>query len=146
MSIWLVLALLAGGVLPAQAAINARLGKDAGSPVFGALASFAVGSVGLALYLILAGGWPSSMEGLGRAPWWAWIGGLLGALYVTVAIMAVPRLGVATLTVAAVAGQMAVSIVLDHFGLLGLKVQPVSVGRAAGALLVIGGVLLIKRT
>jgi transporter family-2 protein len=141
----IVATLLGGAVLPVQAAVNARLGGALGNRSLAAFISFLIGMVGLAVYILLSRGSMPSSEAVRSAPWWAWIGGFLGALYVTIVIIAAPRIGVATLTGLAVAGQMAVSAVLDHWGLLGLPVNPVTPSRAFGLVLIVVGVLLLQR-
>jgi transporter family-2 protein len=82
---------------------------------------------------------------LGASSWWHWTGGLLGALYIAAAVVLAPRLGAATLTAAIVAGQMIASIALDHFGLVGYPVHPLSWSRVLGAALIMAGVFLIQR-
>ena len=80
-----------------------------------------------------------------RVPAWAWLGGLIGAFYVAVMIFAVPKLGTATAFGVAIAGQIILSAVLDHFGLLGLKTHPLSVLRATGVVLLLAGVVMVQR-
>ena len=79
-------------------------------------------------------------------PWYAWLGGFYGAFFVAVAAFAAPRLGVGVLLTAAIAGQLLGAIVLDHFGLLGLARNPITVTRVAGIGLVLLGVLLVRRS
>ena len=76
---------------------------------------------------------------------WAWLGGAYGAVFVVAAAFAVPRLGVASTITLMIAGQLALSLVLDHFGWLGVPRQPLSLTRIAGVALVLAGVLLVRR-
>jgi len=148
MNAWffLFLALLAGAFLPLQAGINAQLANNAGSAIWAAFASFGVGTIALLLlYGVMSLPWPS-LRGLGTAPWWAWTGGTLGAFYVASVIFLVPRLGAAALISLVVAGQMLASLALDHYGLVSYPQHSVSFGRAAGAILLVAGVVLIRRT
>ncbi|HEV2473407.1 MAG TPA: DMT family transporter [Chthonomonadales bacterium] len=140
----LVLAFLAGALLPVQAAVNARLGRSLGSAPRAAAVSFLVGLAALTFYLVLLrpGPAPAIAE---RTPGWAWLGGLIGALYVLTATLVAPRIGVAALTGLAVAGQMAASIALDHFGVFGLPVHPVNWARLTGVALMAAGFLLVRR-
>ena len=78
-------------------------------------------------------------------PWWTWIGGLYGAVFVVSAAWAVPRLGVAMTVILMVAGQILISVLLDHFGALGVPKQPLNLTRLLGVALVFGGVLLVRR-
>ena len=140
-----VLALGIGLLLPVQAGVNAQLRLWVPHPVIAALISFAVGSLTLGIAsLVLRTGWVSGSR-LAQAPWWVWIGGLLGANYVLLAIILAPRLGAATLIGLTVTGQMFASLILDHFGLIGYPTHPASAGRIIGSALLLIGVLLIQR-
>lgn len=141
----ILLAVLVGVVLPVQAGVNAQLRLNLGHPLLAAFVSFAVGTIALlGLNLALRTPVPSG-EALARVTWWHWIGGLLGATYIYLAIILAPRLGAATLVASIVTGQMVTSLILDHFGLIGYPQQTLTPARAMGALLVIGGLLLIQR-
>jgi bacterial/archaeal transporter family-2 protein len=143
---YLLFALAAGAMLPFQAGINAQLSTWVGGPIRAALVSFAVGTAVLALIAVLFDrGWPGG-ERLGNAPWWVWIGGLLGAFYVAGSIVTAPRLGAVTLVAVLLAGQAAASLVVDHFGWVGFDENPISLGRLAGLALVAGGVALVRFT
>ena len=85
-----------------------------------------------------------SVATLARVPWWAWSGGMFGAVFIGLGIVLVPKLGAATFFALLVAGQMIGSMVFDHFGILGLPVNPISLTRLIGAGLLVGGVLLIR--
>ncbi len=82
---------------------------------------------------------------VGRAPWWALVGGLLGAVYVTVALVAVRTLGASGLTAVVITGQLAVSVAIDRFGLLGVAKQSVGTQRIVGLVLLVAGVVLVVR-
>ncbi|HCF25840.1 MAG TPA: hypothetical protein DEV81_01150, partial [Cyanobacteria bacterium UBA11049] len=81
-----------------------------------------------------------------QAPWYFWIGGLLGVIYLTATIILAPLLGAATMIGLIIAGQMLASICLDHFGLVGFPVHPLGFWRAFGAIFLIVGVVLIQRS
>ena len=135
----------AGGLLIAiQAPTNAMLARAGDSPVLAALISFAVGTLAL-LVVWLASGTRSGAAPLARLPYYAWFGGLYGAFFVAVAAFAVPRIGVGSLITIGVAGQVVGALALDHFGLLGLPRDPVSVTKLVGAALVVVGVVLVRR-
>ena len=86
-----------------------------------------------------------ALSTLGAAPWWVWAGGLLGAVFVTAGAAFAPRLGAATFISVTIAGQVIVSILLDHFGALGFAARPVTPPRLLGALLLVAGVLLVRK-
>jgi bacterial/archaeal transporter family-2 protein len=140
-----LLVLAAGGLIALQAPTNSILAKAGGSPVLAALISFAVGTVALAAVFLATGRRPASSAFAGL-PWYAWAGGAYGATYVAVAAYAAPKIGLASLITIGIAGQIAVALWLDQIGALGLPREPINVGRALGALLVIGGVILVRRS
>jgi transporter family-2 protein len=141
---YVLFALVAGAMLPFQAGVNAQLADVLGSPVRAALVSFAVGTLALlALALAFYRGW-TSVDRLADAPWWVWIGGLLGAFYVAGSIVTAPRLGAVTLVALLLAGQAAASLVVDHFGWVGFEEHPVTAGRLAGMALLAAGIALVR--
>ena len=75
-----------------------------------------------------------------------WIGGLYGATSVAVAAYAAPRIGLVSLITIGVAGQIAMALWLDHWGALGLPREPINLGRILGALLVVAGVVIVRRS
>ena len=138
------LTVAAGLVLPLQALINARLGAGLRGAEWAATASFAIGTIALVAYQTLRGApWPSPAV-VTQLPAWIWVGGLLGAFYVTAAAVSAPRLGAALFVALLVAGQMAAALALDHFGVL-VSRTPISVERLIGAILLVAGVALIMR-
>jgi transporter family-2 protein len=137
------LALVAGAILPFQAASNAMVGRTLGHPLWGALTSLAVSMLVVVPSLWA---WRAPSPALAQAaagPWWLWIGGVLGAIYVASAAAVTPRLGAGGFLVCVVAGQIVVSVLVDHFGLMGLGARPVNWVRLAGVALILGGVFLV---
>lgn len=143
-SLAIVLVSLAGVFVGLQAPVNARLGKEIGA-VQAATISFLVGTVALLAVTSLSSGGFSSVSGITRAPWWALVGGLLGAFYVTVALRTVTVLGASGLTAIVVTGQLLIAAVIDRFGLLGIARQHLGAPRVIGLLLLIAGVVLVVR-
>lgn len=141
----LLVALIAGAVLPVQTAVNNKMALSVGSPVLGALVSFAVGTLSILIYSVVSGETLSSLSGWKDAPWIAWIGGLLGAFFVTATIILLPRIGVAMTISLIIAGQMITALIMDHFGLLGLEVRQISLLRVVGVVLISLGVILIRK-
>ena len=134
----------AGCLVGMQAPINSRLGKSVGS-VQAATFSFLVGTAVLLLIATFVRGGLGGLGHVGRAPWWALVGGLLGAVYVTVALLAVRTLGASSLTAVVITGQLAISVAIDRFGLLGVARSPVGVQRVVGVVLLVAGVVLVVR-
>lgn len=141
---YLLLALVAGICLPTQAGINAQLGQWTRSPVLAALISFAVGTLTLLIYALVTRAPLPPLASVGTQPWWLWSGGLLGAFFVAVAVILVPKLGATTMLAVVLAGQLLASLIYDHFGLLGFPIHPISAGRLIGVFLLGAGVLLIR--
>jgi len=142
--LWIAMAFLAGAFLPLQAGLNNKLAKTGGSPVHASMISFAVGVVALVIYILLTSQ-NVSWKGIREAPAYAWAGGILGAFYVTVIVLAFPKIGPGLTFGLVVAGQLLISMLMEHFQVLGAQPQPVSIGRIVGMLLIIGGVLIMKR-
>jgi transporter family-2 protein len=134
----------AGCLVGMQAPINSRLGKTVGSTE-AATISFLVGTVALVMILLVVRGGVGNLGDVGRAPWWALVGGLLGAVYVSVALVAVRTLGASGLTAVVIAGQLLISVAIDRFGLLGVAKQQIGVSRVIGLVLLVAGVALVVR-
>jgi transporter family-2 protein len=134
----------AGCLVGMQAPINSRLGRAVGS-VQAATFSFLVGTAALVLLAAFVRGGLGGLGHVGRAPWWALVGGLLGAVFVTVALVAVRTLGASGVTAVVIAGQLAISVVIDRFGLLGVVRQHVGAQRIIGLVVLAVGVLLVVR-
>ncbi|RNC91313.1 DMT family transporter [Oceaniradius stylonematis] len=132
-----------GMLLSTQGPINATLGRLAGDPVAAAAISFGVGFVILTAVTVARGAVPAG-SALAAMPWWVWTGGLLGAYYVFAILWAVPKLGVLTVVSATVFGQLVAALALDAIGAFGVPVQPISLARIGGVMMVFGGVLLSR--
>ncbi|EGJ49931.1 DMT family transporter [Desulfocurvibacter africanus] len=141
--VYIFMGLLAGAVMPAQAGINYKLRTFLGDPVLAAFMSFLVGTVALAaLALAQRTPWPAWHD-VARAPWWVWIGGFMGAYVVASSVVLAPRLGATAMLALIVAGQMLASVVIDHYGWFGYRVDPVNLRRVLGTLLLVAGVWLV---
>ncbi|WCM52707.1 DMT family transporter [Pseudomonas sp. WJP1] len=140
----LLLAVIAGAVVPFQSAINFNLGRGLGHPLWATLASLVV-SIVVLLPIMLAMRLPlPSLAFIGKAPMWMWAGGAFGVVFISLAVMLLPRLGASGFMALALAGQVVASLVLDHFGWFGLEERQITLPRLAGAVLLIGGVVLIQ--
>ena len=140
----LLLALVAGILIAIQAPTNAILAKASGSAVVAAFISFFVGTIALGALVAATSGRVFAPE-LRDVPWYAWVGGLYGAVFVAVAAFAAPRIGVGVLLTAAIGGQLLAALILDHYGFFGLPRQPVNLTRIAGVTLVLAGAVLVRR-
>ena len=138
------MALISGAFLPIQAGLNSRLGKAVANPIYASLFSFIVGAIGLTLYILISRQ-SFSLAGIKSAPASIWLGGLLGAFYVTVIILAFPHLGPGLTFGLVIAGQMLTSILLEHFNVLVAQQQNISLMKIVGVLFVIIGVIIIRK-
>jgi bacterial/archaeal transporter family-2 protein len=132
-----------GGLIALQPAVNAGLGRATGS-LPAALISFAIGTTALALIVILAG----QAGGIGSAfevdPVYL-LGGLLGAIYVTTALIMVSTIGAGGVAAGTITGQLTASVLIDRAGILGLQQTPITAGRLLGVALLLLGTWLVVR-
>jgi transporter family-2 protein len=140
---WIALATVAGASIPFNAAFNARLGVAGASPIHASLISFGIGTLTIAAYAV-ATRQTVSWAGFVAAPWYAWLGGVCGAFSLTAIILTFPKLGPGLGFGLVVAGQLIVSVLLEHFGVLVAQPHPISVLRVVGLALVFSGVALIR--
>jgi transporter family-2 protein len=139
-----VLTAAAGGLIALQAPINSTLGRSVGT-FQAAFLSFAIGTVALTIIAMLAKGGLAQVGEVRHLAWYYLCGGLLGAVYVTSVLVTVRTLGAGGVTAATIAGQLSLSVVVDHFGWLGVDRSPVSAPRVAGIVLLAVGVFLVVR-
>lgn len=144
--LYAAMAFACGAIVPLQATINATLRTHLPSPMQAALVSFTVGTLALLLYVIAERSpWPTAAA-VANVPWWGWIGGVLGAFFVFSSLVVVPKLGAATMLAVIVAGQMTASMLMDHYGVLGLAQQAITPIRLFGAGLVVAGAVVLMST
>lgn len=142
---YLAFAFAIGLMIPVQAAINNQLkGFVGSSTLLAAFISFSVGTIALAVIATVNRQPWSSLANLSKVEWWHLTGGLLGAVFVFGTTLLAPRIGLAKMTALIVAGQVVISLVMDHNGWLGLAVREISPTRLIGAALVVGGVFLVN--
>lgn len=138
---------VAGGIaLAIQSGVNSTLRSYLPHPVYAVAISFAIGTVVALAYAAAARAGTPDWSALRAAPWWVWTGGVLGVVYVMGTVVVAPRLGAAALMGLLMGGLLVTSLVLDHFGLVGLPVNKVNAARVAGAALLVVGAVLIQRT
>ncbi|MEZ0470312.1 DMT family transporter [Luteimonas salinilitoris] len=140
----ILLAAAVGVLLPLQALINARLGHATEGALFASFVSFLVGTLALGAALLVTRTSLPNAQTVASQPSWIWLGGLIGAMYVLSATVLVPRLGAAALICLIVFGQVAGSLLFDHFGVLNAT-RPVDIWRLLGAALVAAGAVLVVR-
>lgn len=139
-----LLAVMVGIALTIQIGMNSTLSVATGSPLIATIVNFCVG-LALLVLVALIGGARVAPGSVATIPAWAWLGGMLGAIYVAGTIVAAPRLGAVALLALTLAGQMLAALVVDHYGFVGFPRNPVTPTRLLGTALLVAGALLIIR-
>jgi transporter family-2 protein len=145
--IFIAFAVLAGAMLPIQGVVNSQLAKSIDNVVLATLISFVVGGLTLLVLFLYRsnGSVGNSLLGLKETPPMLFIGGLLGAIYVTAVAALIPKVGVANTMIAVILGQVLLSLLLDHYGILGIEVREIGWPRIVGASLVLLGLVLVAK-
>ena len=143
--LWALMGIIAGACIAAQAPINASLGRSLNVPVAAAGVSFLAGAIALWAIAFAYSNLTSTPINFGApAPWTFVAGGLLGAFYVFSNIMLTPMIGVAAVMALSIAGQLIAGLLLDRVGFMGMAVREISLGRVAGAALLVVGAIMIR--
>ena len=139
-------ALLAGVALAVQVGVNNGLKERLAQPIPASITSFATGTLALLLYALAARSpWPAASHWKG-GPWWIWLGGSFGAVYIILTVTFSKQIGAAGWVGVVVTGQILTSVLLDHFGLLGFEQHAISWPRVGGMILLLGGAVLVLRS
>ncbi|MFC5385580.1 DMT family transporter [Aquamicrobium segne] len=142
---WGLLGIVAGAFVAIQVPINAELARGLGSPLAAAAISFFSGALMLSALTFLV----IRFQGVSiawREPelWLFVVGGMLGAVYVTTSILLIPRIGAAALIAFLITGQLVAGMLIDRIGFLGVAMREISLGRLAGACLLIVGAVMVR--
>jgi transporter family-2 protein len=143
-NLWILIIFMGGATAPFQTTINARLGKNLQSPLHASMISFITGAIALGIYITLTRQTMSLTQVRTIAPY-DWFSGIMGALFITLLALGLPRLGVSMVFALVLAGQMAGSMLMDHFGLMGTEQHSFNAMRLLGVALIAGGVVLIEK-
>jgi bacterial/archaeal transporter family-2 protein len=144
--IYYILAVLCGIGQTTQSGVNSELRKSINNPLFAAIISFIVGLLSLLIiYPFFNRSALPSIATIKSLEWWKFTGGLFGAFFVTSVIFSIQKIGSANMTVLIIAGQLFMTILLDHYGWLGFNIHQVNIYRILGGILIIGGAYLILR-
>lgn len=136
--------LLAAGVgfaIATQTAVNSQLRNYLNSPIQAAFFSFLIGTLCLSVLFFAESSPRPHFQQLVQVPLWFWVGGFLGVYGVSISIYAAPKIGFLTFTGLVLFGQIIMSMLLDHFGLIGVEKNPLNWQRIVGALCIAIGVL-----
>jgi transporter family-2 protein len=141
---FVMFAIGAGVSFVMQQAVNADLRTSIGSAAWVGFISYLGGTLCMLVLAAALRETLPSAESIAKSNWWAWSGGLFGAIYIAVSILLLPRLGAATFVALLIAGQMLGSLAFDHFGVFGVPQHSVNLFRMLGAVLLIAGVVLVR--
>ncbi|MDD3652647.1 MAG: DMT family transporter [Desulfotomaculaceae bacterium] len=140
----LVIAVLSGVTMAIQGSINSALGKVIGLWE----TTFIVHLVGLILVsalLFVCRLGDGCLANYSHAPWYTYLGGILGVVIIYGVVLTMPKVGVAPATTAIILGQVFTAGLVDHFGLFGMQKIPFSLWNILGTLLMAGGAWLILK-
>lgn len=141
--IYMALALAAGAMLPLQAVVNARLARAVGGPVWAASISAFVVAFVLAFAALAAGKSLPKASMMTGLPWWAWIGGLCGAVVLGATAASAPKIGTSMMVALIMVGQIFAALFLDRMGWFGMNVQAIDLRHLLAACLLLAGAALM---
>lgn len=140
-----ILPVLAGVAMTVQSGINAQLRAAISHPILAAFISFLGGTLVLALMLLFSKQAFPTLSAYSDISWYKFTGGLLGVFVVTVVLVSVMEIGAANMFVLIVAGQLITALLMDHFGVLGMKPSPITLQKMIGIVCLVVGAYLVNR-
>jgi transporter family-2 protein len=142
----MIITFFVGTIIPIQAVLNSRLGKQTSGALMGALLSFLTGTICLLiLNIIINGGTMFNLRQYTTGPWYIWLGGFIGAIFVGYITWVNQQQGMALTFALVVTGQIFISLLIDNYGLFGSAVRTITLDKIIGAALIVGGIILIKK-
>ena len=143
--IFYLMSFICGITMTIQSAINTQLKSDVKNPWLSSFISFLVGTIILGIVVLAVQKPVPSFAELRNLEWYKYLGGILGAYFVTAVIFAIPQIGPAAMFGLIIAGQMTSAALFEQFGWLGIKHNPVTVIKAIGIILLIAGAFLVNK-
>jgi transporter family-2 protein len=140
-----LLPILAGVAITVQSGINSQLRTAIQHPVMAAFISFLVGTVALAILLLFSKAAYPSLDQYTTISWYKFTGGLFGVFVVTVTLLSVAEIGAANMFVLLIAGQLITALLMDHFGVLGMRANPINLQKFVGILLLVCGAYIVNK-
>ena len=141
----ILIAVVVGALMPVQAGVNAQLTRILQNPYLTATISFTTGSIALFLLSLAKGVNLEEVKRMSSVSPHLYVGGILGAIFVSSTIFLIPKMGATTMIAAFITGQLLMSVLIDHYGLLGLAVTPISMTRILGVILLFAGLFLVVK-
>ncbi len=143
--IFYLLPVLVGVAMTIQSGVNAQLRVQINNPLLATFLSFLGGFLLLCILVFFNRQPLPALRDFTEISWYKYIGGFLGAFVVYAVIISVHRIGAADMFILIVAGQLITAVIMDHYGLLGLKMNPITMQKLLGVLLVVAGAYLVNR-
>lgn len=142
----LLIPLLIGMGVVIQSGANTQLSHILQNPFIAGLISFVFGTLCLLIINIVMRSDFSVLtaQNIAQTRWWMWLGGLMGAFFITSVILIAPKIGPTQLFGLIIASQLTFSVVVDHYGWLGFQAQPVNIKKIIGVLFLMAGTFLIQ--
>ena len=142
----LLIPLLVGMGVVVQSGANTQLRHILASPFLAGLISFSVGTLTLIVVNVVLKTDFSVLAApaIQRTSWWMWLGGVMGSFFIMSVIFVAPQIGPTKLFGLIIASQLIFSAIVDHYGWMGFDIQPVTVKRAIGVVLLIAGAFLVQ--
>lgn len=138
-------AVIVGAMVAAQPPLNAILSRSVGSHLVATSVSIFAAFCCSLVILAATGSFRLSPAALTAVPWWVYLAGVFGAIFVGAGVVIAPVTGELVFFVCIVTGQLMGSMLVDHIGAFGLAVREASPARIVGILLVIAGAILVSR-
>lgn len=143
--LWQLAAVLSGCLSAVVGAILASLGQVIGSAIQATTVLFAIATVVMIVYCCLGGSIVKTRKAFTTsAPWWIWMGGILGAVIVYGNAWLIPLIGVSAFMMALLIGQLLLSLLMERQGWLGAPKKHISWTQYAGIIIMLAGVFMIK--
>ena len=142
---YLSAAVLLGALVSVQPLMNAVLARALGSAYGAAAISIAVAFLGAVAMLAVTGRGDTSRAALASVPWWIYLAGLVGTVFVAGGVVIAPVTGALLFFACVVFGQLVGAMLADHVGAFGVAVRPISALRLLGLALVLAGAVLVQR-
>ncbi len=142
---WLItLGVMVGAFVPIQTAINSQLARWLGAILPASLVSFVVGTAALAVAVLVTGTAMPLTQTATTQPWWIWLGGICGLIFLTLNIVLLPRIGASATVILPLVGQVLGGIVIDALGAFDTMPRALTPLRGLGAVLVVAGAVAVN--
>ncbi len=138
--------IIIGGILQACGSpMNGQLNKSLTNSWLASAVSFGlITAFFICAFAVLPRPLPT-LEGITTMPWWAPLGGLVGAVAVYAGLVLVNQVGAGAYTGLTVTAALLTSLVIDNFGWFHMEVHPLNLPRILGGVLMVGGIVLIAK-